>query len=423
MTKTTLTTSPSLHTQADLKLAPSTRRRLTPQSGFWALAASMAALTAFSTAPSALYGIYARQDHLSSITITLVYSVYTVGVVVSLLLVGHVSDWYGRRTVLIPAILTALVGALAFASSTSLTALYVGRVLTGLALGAAVAAATAHLADLDAGPSSAATLRAQLVATVANVGGLAVGPLLAGLLAQYVTSDPQVIFAMFAALLVVAAVATALVPEGRPLPDPRPRYRPQRLAVPQAARREFTAALVGDFLVFTVFGLFAGLAAAFLSGTLHRPSPVLAGLTVFISFGIGLTTQVVTIKWPLRRLLALGIPVLIVGLAVLVSAAWVKPPSLTLFLVGAALAGVGSGAIYRSTLTVVLTMAPAKERAAALALFFVVGYVGLSLPVVGAGVALMYVSFKVILLVFAAVVAAGVLAASPVLFRLSTSRS
>ena len=111
---------------------------------------------------------------------------------------------------------------------------------------------------------------------------------------------------------------------------------------------------------------------------------------------------------------------LIVGLTVIVTAAWVHPPSLALFLTGAALVGVGSGSIFRSMLSVVISTAPPNERAAALALFFVVGYVGLSVPVVGAGIALQYVTFKVILLTFAIVVAAGVLIASPLLLRLST---
>ena len=47
-----------------------------------------------------------------------------------------------------------------------------------------------------------------------------------------------------------------------------------------------------------------------------------------------------------------------------------------------------------------------------------VGYLGISLPVVGAGVALQYVSLKVILLAFSAVIAAGTLIASPVLLSL-----
>lgn len=402
--------------QVPRRPGPSRRRR----GGFWLVAAGLSALTAFSTAPSGLYGIYAREDQLSPLTITLVYSVYAAGILFSLLLVGHVSDWYGRRTLLVPAVLTALLASLVFASSSSLPALFLGRVLTGVSLGAAVAAASAWLTDLDAGPGAAATRRAQIVATVANVGGLAIGPLLAGLVAVHVTPDPRRVALVFTAVLTLALAAVALAPEGRPRPHPRPPYRPQRLTVPVAARAQFGAALTGDFLVFSVFGIFAGLASPFLSGTLHRPSPVLAGLAVLVSFGVGALTQVSTMTWPLRRLLALGIPVLVVGLTVVVSAAWVRPPSLALFFVGAALVGVGSGAIYRSTLTVVLTAAPAGERAGALALFFVVGYVGLSLPVVGAGIALLYVSFKVVLLAFAVVVATGVLLASPLLLRLST---
>ena len=39
-------------------------------------------------------GLYEQQEHLSSLTITIVYAVYALGIVVSLLLAGHVSDWY-----------------------------------------------------------------------------------------------------------------------------------------------------------------------------------------------------------------------------------------------------------------------------------------------------------------------------------------
>jgi MFS family permease len=156
---------------------------------------------------------------------------------------------------------------------------------------------------------------------------------------------------------------------------------------------------------------------------LHRSSPVLAGLSIFIAFGMGALTQVTTMTWSLQRLLAVGVPVLIVGLAVVVSAAWVKPPSLVLFLAGAAVVGIGTGTIFRASLTVVITTAPTNDRAGALALFFLVGYVGLSLPVVGAGIALQYVSFKAILLTFGIVVAAGIILASPLLQRLGRQAS
>jgi hypothetical protein len=68
--------------------------RLSRGAGFWAVAFAFLVLTAFATAPSPLYGLYAQQDHLAPLTITIVYAVCATGVVASLLLSGHVSDWY-----------------------------------------------------------------------------------------------------------------------------------------------------------------------------------------------------------------------------------------------------------------------------------------------------------------------------------------
>ena len=97
-------------------IGPKERWRLSRPAGFWVVAASLLCVSAFSTAPSSLYGLYAERDDLSSLTITIVYAVYAVGIVVSLLLAGHISDWYGRRVVLVPAL---LVGATASSSSYS----------------------------------------------------------------------------------------------------------------------------------------------------------------------------------------------------------------------------------------------------------------------------------------------------------------
>ena len=88
--------------------------RLTQRAGFWAVAFAFLAVSAFSTAPSSLYGLYEQQEHLSSLTITIVYAVYAIGIVVSLLLAGHVSDWYGRRAVMLPALAIAIAAAVVF---------------------------------------------------------------------------------------------------------------------------------------------------------------------------------------------------------------------------------------------------------------------------------------------------------------------
>jgi MFS family permease len=391
--------------------------RLSRRTGFWAVAFAFLALTAFATAPSPLYGLYAQSEHLAPFTLTIVYAVYAVGVVASLLLAGHVSDLYGRRMVLIPGLLVAAAAAVVFLAWTSLAGLLVARLLTGVALGASVATATAYIADLDADADGTPSRRSGIVATITNVGGLAVGPLMAGVLAQYVPDGPTLTFVVLLAALIVAAGLVARAPEGREPVEPRPGYRPQRLRAPVQARMQFIAATTGAFLVFAVGGLLAGLAGTFLAGPLHHPSALLTGLVIFLNFGAGVLVQSTTTHWPAHRLIAAGIAPLLAGLIILVVSAWTSPASLALFLIGSAVAGIGGGAIIRGSLTVVISTASADDRAGALATYFTAGYVGVSLPVLGAGVALQYLSPRVTLLIFATAVAIGILAAAPLMVR------
>jgi MFS family permease len=394
---------------------PSTRkiRPLSRAAGFWAVALSFLVLGAFATAPSALYGLYAQQEGLSGLTLTIVYAVYAAGLVLSLVLAGHLSDSYGRRALLIPGLAVAALAAVVFIVWQSLPGLIVARVLTGLALGVSVATATAYIADLDTGPDGAPTRRSGIVATIANVGGLAVGPLIAGVLAEYAPDGLTLPYVVLLAALVAAVGLVAWSPEGRTPADPRPRYRPQSLRVPGHARSQFIAAATGSFLVFAVFGVFAGLAGRLLAGPLDHPSAALTGLAIFVNFGTGVLVQTTTTRWPARRLIAAGIVPTLVGLIVLVVSAWTA--SLALFFLAAVIGGAGGGAIFRGSLVLAVSTADPAERAGALATYFTAGYVGVSLPVIGLGVALQYVTPLVALLIFAVIVGIGILAAAPVL--------
>lgn len=77
---------------------------------------------------------------------------------------------------------------------------------------------------------------------------------------------------------------------------------------------------------------------------------------------------------------------MIVGLGVLVVSAWTSPPSLALFLIGGIVAGAGGGAIFRGSLTLVISASRPDDRAGALATFFTAGYAGISVPVLGLGI-------------------------------------
>lgn len=380
--------------------------------GFWLIAGVFCTAMAFSTVPAPLYPLYQRRDGFSSFTVTIVFAVYAVGVVASLLLAGHVSDWLGRRRVLVPALAIAVVSALVFLLWPALPGLIVGRFLNGLAIGMITATATAHLHELhaasrpDAGPA-----RFEAVSTAANIGGLGVGSLVAGFLAQFVPAPLRTPYIVLGVALLLAIVAVRLTPETVAPPAERPRYRPQRISFPGGDRIGYLVAAGCAFAAFAIFGLFTSLAPGFVAGTLHHPSRLLAGVVIFGVYGAAASAQTVTNRMSLTGRLSLGLPGVAIGMIAL--AAGMHQANLAAFLIGGILAGAGAGVLFKSAIGTVAAQAADEVRGEALAGLFLIAYVGIILPTVGLGVATRSVSpvtamlwFTGILLIVLAVIAA-----------------
>jgi hypothetical protein len=383
------------------------------------------AVMAFSAAPSPLYGLYRARDHFSLFMITVIYAVYAVGVIGSLLLGGHLSDWYGRRRLLLPSLGLAIVSAIVFVVSKSLAGLLVGRLLNGIAIGIIVSTATAYLTELHAvGRPHATARRAQLTASAIPVGGIGLGALLAGILAQWVTHPLTVPYLVLLAALLLGTIGVALSPETREGPRPRPRYRPQRVSVPPDERSRFFAAALSAFMAFAALGLFTGLAAVFLAITLHHPSHALAGAVLAAIYASSVAAQILTAAWPVTRELEAGMAAMVIGLGLAVLAVWLRPPSLGLFIAGGALIGAGGGIIFRGAVGTVMSIAPPDRIAESLAGMFVATFVGLSLPAVGVGITLSrHVSPKDTILGFAIAVSAGIAASAIKLVARTTTRA
>jgi hypothetical protein len=80
-----------------------------------------------------------------------------------------------------------------------------------------------------------------------------------------------------------------------------------------------------------------------------------------------------------------------------------------LFLTGGALIGAGSGAVFKGTSGIVLELSPPESRVAVTSDLLIALYAGLSVPVIGAGIALgLGASAPDTVLVFAILVGLGV---------------
>jgi hypothetical protein len=167
----------------------------------------------------------------------------------------------------------------------------------------------------------------------------------------------------------------------------------QATAKRQASRSRSSAripipAAAATLAAFAANGLFAGLSGLFLATTLHHPSHALAGATLFLVFAAGVISQVATARLAAPLVLALGMTSMLVGLALLVTAVRLSTPSLALFLIGGTLIGAGAGAVFKGTTGLVLESAAPENRVALTSELLIALFVGLSIPVIGAGIAL-----------------------------------
>jgi MFS family permease len=386
--------------------------------GFWVVLFALLAVMALGTVPSPLYALYQRRDGFSTFTITLIFAAYSAGTAFSLIFAGSISDWYGRKMVLIPGVLLSAISAAVFLVWRDLPGLYVGRILSGLSVGAVAAAATAYETELHIKSRPDSSIRrAQIAASTGNLAGFAVGALMAGLLAEYASAPLATSYVVILGALGVAVIALSVCPETRERPHPLPRYRIQRITIPPAARSQYMASLVGAFIAISGTGLFSGLSGTFLVRTLHDRSVALIGTAVFIVFAAAVGMAFLTITWKTRAVLATGIATLLVGLGLVVLSAWLSTPSLTAFLIGGAVVGAGAGAIFKGSLGTVIAISDPADRAQSIAGLLLSGYLGLSLPVIGMGIALRHDSVKTTLLGFAIVVSLIIAAAAPWLLR------
>jgi len=367
-----------------------------PRFGFWAVALSFTTAMAFTTVPTPLWTLYAQHDRFSSFTVTIAFAAYAVAVALSLLLAGHLSDWYGRRRVLMSALALEILASVVFLVWPSLTGLLVARVLSGLGIGVVTATATAWLSELR-GPGSR---RAQIVSTAANLGGLGLGALISGALAQWAGDALRLPFLVFTAALSVAWVALLAAAETRGPRLPRPRYRPQRISVPPQARGRFFAAAFGAAITFAVFGLLTSLAPTFLARTLHQPSHALAGAVTFTAFATAALAQTIAASRTTQQLLAAAIAALLAGLGLLTIAVWLPAPSLGVFLAGDLVVGAGSGLMFKGAIATVSDISSQEHRAEALAGIFLAAYLGLAGPVIGLGALTQAASTRTSLLIF-----------------------
>jgi MFS family permease len=359
-------------------------RQASPSVGFWLVGYLFAAGMLGTTLPTPLYILYQGQWHFATETITFIFATYAVGVIAALLFAGQVSDEIGRRPVLFAALGLSAASSVVFIFASATGWLFLGRILSGFSAGLLTGTCTAALTDLSPGSPR----RASVVSTVANMGGLGLGALVAGLFAQYGPDPTVLVFEVYLALIAVAALGLLAVPE-TVAERRRLSLRFRGLGIPDRGRSEFLAASLAGFSAFTLLGLFTSLVPSFLGGVLHEHNLAVAGAAVFLVFATATVTQVVIGRRDSTRLVVAALGGFLVALALIVLG--LSEASLGIFLAGAVVGGVAVGAVFLGSLTTANRLAPPEFRGRVVSSYFLLCYIGLTVPVIAVGISSQHV--------------------------------
>ncbi|MCD1285131.1 general stress protein [Brevibacterium sp. CCUG 69071] len=340
----------------------------------WSVAAALTVVSVFvlSNASTPLYVEWQREWGFSSGTLTIIFACYMVGLVGTLIVAGGLADRYGRRVVLVPAMVAAIASGALFMLALDVAWLLLARLLAGVAVGGAVTAGMAAVVDVA---PSARKRAGSLIASASMVLGAGLGPMLSEITAK-TTPTPQLwTFAVVTALGLAALAVSMRLPLARAVQVGSTGERLLRWPMPPRDRRRellWGAATFGPGITATSFVLSLG--PSVLAGPIGVPDPLIAGAVACAMFLLATGIQFAAGSLSTREHLALSSITAVVsmgmlGLAVTVTPWW------PVFLAAALFAGTAQGLGQLAGLTLIATRIVPERRAESNAALNISGYV------------------------------------------------
>jgi MFS family permease len=392
------------------------RMALPQTAGCWLVAGVLVLSLFAATAPSPLYRVYQDQLRFSALTLTAIFAVYSVAVLIALVMFGSVSDYVGRRPVIVATLVVNMGGCALFLAAHSVGLLVAARVLQGAAVGAGEGALGAAMIDLQPSGSSLASVGT----SAGNFAGQSTGALCTSVLAQYGPAPTQLIWWLLLGGLAAAVAGILVMPEpGARRPGVLASLRPH-VGVPRRARGAFLVATPCLIAAWGLCGFYLSLGPSLAVQVIGSPNLVWGGLVIFLLTGVAAVAAVAGAGIPAGRAMLAGCLILFAGMAITFGA--IAAGTAAAFLAGTAVAGVGFGLAFLGAFRMVTALAPPAERAGLVAAIFIVNFLAFSIPAVIAGWAVTRYGLHRTALVYCAVIAALVAVAAACLIVRSHAR-
>jgi MFS family permease len=332
---------------------------------------------AAASAPSPLYGVYRAEWGFSAFTLTIVFSSYALALLLALLLFGALSDYLGRRPILLIALAIEIASIFLFVFAQSVVWLLAARIVQGLATGIAIGTLNAGLIDLH-------RERGAFVNSVAPLLGMAVGALGAAALVQFAPAPTTLVYVILLVMLVLELSAAFFLPE---TVQTRPGVLATiriAMAIPTAARQTLWQVMPVNIALWALGGFYMSLGPTLARNVTGNSAPIVGGAFAATLVLFSAIAVVIVRTRPPRQVLQGGSSLL--GLGLTITLLGIHLHAIMPLFGGTMIAGLGFGAAFNGSIRSLAPLAAPHERASLMSGFFALSYLAFSLPAIIAGV-------------------------------------
>lgn len=352
-------------------------------------------ISAGSSAATPLYRLYQANMHLTPFWITVVFASYVVSLLAALLTVGSLSDYVGRRPVMLAALVVNAVAMLLFAEAQQAWQLILARVVQGLCVGIGTTAMGAAILDTS-------RVRGALLNSVTAFLGMTLGALGSALLITFAPDPLHLVYDVMLGWTALMIVLLYFMPEScSPKPGAWASLRPH-LGVPPQSRAVLAKVTPANVAAWALGGLYLSLIPTVVVSVMGVAAPWVGGVVVSALMLTAAAAVAMFRDWPARRLILTGTSTLPFGVAI--SMIGIQQQQVMALMAGTVIAGAGFGATFSGILRTLLPTAHAHQRAGLLSAYYLQSYLAFALPAVVAGLSVPLIGLSTVAYVYGAVV-------------------
>lgn len=330
---------------------------------------------AAAAAPIPLYVFYQQNIGITNTYLSITAAIYFIGTVSALLIFPRISNYLGRRLVILIIILLSITGCIIFINLQNILMFMIGRFIQGISCGMASSTVAAYIMDISSGE----LLNVGTIITGnAPMLGLAVGAMGSGILKQYEVGTTATIFQIIIISLLISSVLIIIGKETVEKSKGALYSLIPQIKIPENIRSFLPAASTVFIGTWAIGGFYQAFSASMALEQFGTVNTVIAA-AIFTCLQLpSLLGGILAGKFTTENAQKFGMLCFFISIVVVTTS--LKIGNVILFLIATIIAGISWALGFTASIKNILRNTELRDRAGVLSIIYLISYSGAAIP-------------------------------------------